>query len=81
MGKKWGDLMCSEIIRQMVQQHLLERRKISAYTANKDLRYFRATINYGLKKKFISNNPAEGLDFFPVEKKVKYVPTTRTSIR
>ena len=60
----------------MVQRHLLERRKISAYTANKDLRYFRATINYGLKKKYISSNPAEGLDFFPVEKKVQYVPPT-----
>lgn len=66
--------MCSEINPQMVQQHLLERRKISAYTANKDLRYFRATINYGLKRKFITNNPVDGLDFFPVEKKAKYVP-------
>lgn len=74
--KKWGDLMCSEITPAMVQNHLLERRGISAYTANKDLRYFRATINHGLKKKYISNNPVEGLDFFPVEKKVKYVPPT-----
>ncbi len=71
---KWGDLYCSEITAQMVYQHLLERKRISAYTANKDLRYFRATINYGLEKKLISNNPAEGLDFFPVDKKVKYVP-------
>jgi integrase len=38
------------------------------------LRYFRVTFNFGLKKKYISNNPTEGLDFFPVEKKVKYVP-------
>ena len=67
--------MFSEISPAMVQQHLLERRKISAYTANKDLRYFRATINFGLKKKYISNNPAEGFEFFPVEKKVKYVPS------
>ena len=73
--KKWGDLMCGEISPAMVQDHLIERRKISAYTANKDLRYLRATINYGLKKKYISNNPAEGFDFFPVEKKVKYVPS------
>lgn len=72
--KKWGDLMCSEITPAMVQEHLLERRKISAYTANKDLRYFRATINYGVRKRFISNNPADGFNFFPVEKKVKYVP-------
>jgi len=73
--KKWGEKMCGEITPTMVQQHLFERWKISADTANKDLRYFRATINHGLKKKYISSNPAEGLDFFPVEKKVKYVPS------
>ncbi len=72
--KKWGELMCSEITPKMVERHLEERLIISAYTANKDLRYLRATINYGLKKNYISNNPAEGFDFFPVEKKVKYVP-------
>ena len=44
---KWGELMVSEITTEMVQKHLFERRKISAYTANKDLRYFRATINFG----------------------------------
>ena len=71
---EWGGMMCSEITIRMVQQYLLERRKISAYTANKDLRYFRAAINYGLKKKYISKNPAEGIDFFPVEKRIKYVP-------
>ena len=59
----------------MVQKHLLQRRKISAYTANKDLRYLRATFNYGVRKKLITNNPAGGLDFFPVEKKIKYVPS------
>jgi len=72
--KKWGELMCSELTSQMVKQHLNERRKISAYTANKDLRYFRAAINYGLEEKFITNNPSEGLDFFPVDKKAKYIP-------
>ncbi len=72
--KKWGDLMCSEITPAMVQQFLLERRKISAYTANKDLRNFRDTINFGIKKKFISNDPTEGIEFFPVEKKIKYIP-------
>jgi len=72
--KKWGELMCSEITPKMVERHLEERFTISAYTANKDLRYFRATINYGLRKNFIANNPAEGLDFYPVEKNIKYVP-------
>jgi len=73
-SKKWGDLLCSEISQPMIQKHLLQRRRISAFTANKDLRYLRATFNYGTRKKLISNNPTEGFDFFPVEKKVKYVP-------
>jgi integrase len=50
-----------------------ERQKISALPANKDLRYLRATFNYGIKKKFISNDPTEKMSFFPVDKKVKYV--------
>jgi integrase len=72
--KKWGRLSCGELKSTMLQKHLLERREISAYTANKDLRYLRATFNFGLRKKFIERNPAEGLEFFPVEKKIKYVP-------
>jgi len=74
-SKKWGDLMCGDILPAMVQQHLLQRRKISAYSANKDLRYLRATFNYGIRKKLIVTNPTEGLDFFPIEKKIKYVPS------
>jgi integrase len=69
--------MCRDISLSAVQQHLLERRKISALTANKDLRYLRATFNYGIRKKLIAANPTEGLDFFPVEKKVKFVPTNK----
>ena len=72
---KWGHLNCVDITPAMVQDHLFERREISAYTANKDLRYFRSTMNFGVKKKYILNNPAEGIEFFPVEKKVKYVPS------
>ncbi len=73
--KRWGSLRCSDLSLPMIQKHLLERRAISAYTANKDLRYLRATFNYGIKKHFIENDPTEGLDFFPVEKKEKYVPS------
>ena len=71
---KWNGLMCDGISTAMVQQHLLQRRKISAYTANKDLRYLRATFSFGIRKKFITHDPTEGLDFFPVNKTVKYVP-------
>ena len=33
--------------------------------------------NYGIRKKLITENPTEGLDFFPVENKVKYVPSNK----
>jgi integrase len=74
-ANKWGNFMCGELSSVVIQQHLLQRRKISAFTANKDLRYLRAAFNYGIRKKLITDNPTEGLDFFPVEKKIKYVPT------
>jgi integrase len=73
----WGELNCGEIAGNMVEEHILERSKISAYTANKDLRYLRATFNYGLAKKLIASNPTEGIGFLPVEKKLKAIPSTR----
>jgi integrase len=75
-AEKWKDYMCGEITPEHIEQHLLQRRKISANVANKDLRNLRAAFNHGIRKKFISINPTEGLDFFPVEKKIKYVPPT-----
>lgn len=73
-AKNWGELMVSGITQRMVQEHLLARRKVSAYTANKDLRYLRAAFNFGVKKKFTENNPTDGVEFFPVNKPKKYVP-------
>ena len=40
-----------------------------------DLRYLRAAFNYGLKRKLILHNPTEGIEFLPVRKKVKSVPS------
>jgi integrase len=73
--RKWGALNCTDISEEMVQKHVLERSRISAYTANKDLRYLRATFNFGLKKRLLNMNPTEGVDFLPVEKKVRQVPS------
>ena len=73
--KKWGKLNCSEITQGMVQTFILGiRRKISAYTANKNIRDLHATFNFGKKKRFISDNPVDGIESLPEEKKVKYVP-------
>ena len=74
--KLWGQLPGIDITTAMVQKHLIQRRKVSAYTANQDLKYLGATFNFGIEQKLISNNSTEGIKFFPVEKKVKHVPTT-----
>ncbi|WP_211221621.1 tyrosine-type recombinase/integrase [Desulfocurvibacter africanus] len=47
---------------------------MSAFTANKDIRYLRSTFNLGKKKRWILENPVDGIDFLPVEKRLKYVP-------
>lgn len=75
-AKPWGNLLCSEITTPMVQKHLFERRTVSSYTANQDLKYLRATFNFGIGQKLIAADPTKGIKFFPVEKKVKHVPTS-----
>jgi site-specific recombinase XerC len=52
----------------------LERRKISAKAENREICYLRATLNFLRRKKLINSNPAEGIEFFPEEKSIKYVP-------
>jgi integrase len=48
---------------------------ISAHVANKELQYLRALFNYGVKRKLISCNPTDNIEFFPIEKRKKYVPS------
>ncbi|ABW68709.1 tyrosine-type recombinase/integrase [Desulfosudis oleivorans] len=70
----WGHLPCGELTGDMIQKHLYQRHKVSAYTANQDLRYLRAVFNFGVGQKMIYTDPTAGIRFFPVEKKIKYVP-------
>ena len=72
--KQWKGLNCGEISTDMVESYLCKRKKVSAYTANHDLRHLRALFNFGIKKSWIAVNTTKGISFFPVEKKAKYVP-------
>jgi integrase len=72
--KRWGQLRCSQISREMVEQFALERKMVSAYTANKEMTYLKATFNFGLKKGLVTHNPVSGITKFPEEKRLKYVP-------
>ncbi len=73
--KEWPHLKCGEITLRMVQAYLIKRSKVSAFTANKELRYLRALFNFGIKQGLVKANPTQGLEFMPVEKKVKYLPS------
>jgi integrase len=73
--KIWGNLVCGEVTQEMIEQHILKRKKVSGYTANKELRYLRSCFNFGLKGGLVALNPTEGLSFIPVEKKVRYIPS------
>ncbi|MFH1154196.1 MAG: tyrosine-type recombinase/integrase [Pseudomonadota bacterium] len=73
----WKNKKCDEITVDMVQSFLLKRKKdVSAITANKELRLLRSLFNFGIRapRKWISENPTMGIEFFPVDKKEKYVP-------
>jgi hypothetical protein len=58
----------------MIERFIIKRSGASNLTANKDLQYFRALFNYGIKIKLISSNPTEGIEFLPIEKRIKYPP-------
>jgi integrase len=73
--QRWPHLTCSQATQDLIEHFVLERRKVSAFTANKEIRYLRAVFNFGLRRKLIKENPAAGVDFFPTEKRRRYVPT------
>jgi integrase len=82
--KQWGRLKCSEIMPAMIQRFLLKRlANTSGYTANKDLRMLRALFNFAMHptREWLDHNPTRGIEFFPVEKKIKYVPPKEDVLR
>jgi integrase len=72
--RKWGKLSRNDLTTELIERYILERRKISAKAANREIRYLRATFTFLRRKKLIDSNPADGIDFFPEEKSIKYVP-------
>lgn len=73
--KRWKDLSCSQITRQVVENFILARGRVSAQTANKEIRALRATFNWGKKRQLVVQNPLDGLSFLPTTHKIPYVPT------
>ena len=63
--KQWGHLRCGEITLDMIERYLLDQSVRSNDTTNKRLRYLRATFNFGKKKRWITQNPTDGISFLP----------------
>ncbi|RJR44001.1 MAG: site-specific integrase [Desulfobacteraceae bacterium] len=69
--KRWGKMLCGDVTQDMIEKFVIWRSSISPDTANKEVRYIRATFNYGLKKGYVKSNPCKGIEFLPVVKKPK----------
>ncbi len=83
-AKQWKDLTITQVAPELISTYLIKiRQKISAYTANKELRALRALWNFGIKppNRWFLENPTDGIEFFPIEKKAKYVPPKEDVIR
>jgi integrase len=78
---EWEKLNYSEISMDMVESYLFKREKVSACTANSDLRCLRALFNFGMNRKWIFTNPTNGIAFFPEEKQEQYVPPTEDAFK
>jgi integrase len=80
----WGKKKCDELTMDMIQAFLLKRKRgVSAITANKELRLLRGLFNFGMKapRNWIEKNPTLGIEFFPIEKREKYVPPKEDVIK
>jgi len=73
----WGQVKASDITPETIERYILERSQVSPHTANKELRSLRSLFNFGKKKKLLLENPTDDLDFLPVEKKLKHVPSPK----
>jgi len=72
--KEWKDRSSGEISTDEIQSFVLKRSKVSAFTANNELRCLRALFNFGIKRGWITINPTRNISFLPVEKRIKYIP-------
>jgi len=73
--KRWGSMACKDITPSMIEKFILQRNKVSPFTANNEIRYLRATFNFGKKRTLIDSNPTDGVEFLPTEKRVKHIPS------
>jgi integrase len=79
--KEIGDIQLDTIKRPMIHQFLINESKRlkkdgkDNYEVNAELRYIRALFNYAINDlEVLDINPTKNIGFYPIEKKLKYVP-------
>ncbi len=72
--REWPGLTCRQITPDMVQQYIAQRGSAAPSAANKELRCLRALFNFGVKLGLVQTNPTQGLEFIPVERRLRYIP-------
>ncbi|MFA6011957.1 MAG: site-specific integrase [Desulfobacteraceae bacterium] len=80
--KDVGDIQLDAIKRPMIHQFLINESKRlkkagkGNYEVNAELRYIRALFNYAINDlEVLDINPAKKIGFYPIDKKLKYVPS------
>lgn len=66
-----------DISRRDVEDYLTPVAEQSHFVANKELRFIKALFNHGIEREMTSNNPADKIKYFPIEKKKKYIPPAK----
>jgi integrase len=68
----WGNKKV--VSRKDVEDYLSSVASKSHFVANKGLRFIKALFNHGIERDLLSDNPAQKIKYFPVDKKKKYIP-------
>lgn len=63
-----------KIIRKDVEDYLSAVANKSHFVANKELRLIKALFNHGVERDMLSENPAEKIKYFSIDKRKKYIP-------
>lgn len=82
--KQWNGKTVDQVTSVMISKYVISLKKsISANTANKELGALRALYNHGINppNRWFFDNPTDGIEFFSIEKKAKYVPPVDDVIR
>lgn len=71
-----GNVILSDIRKPDIESLLVSESHKGFYTVNAMLRCFKALFNHAIENHDLNiKNPCKGMKFFPIEKRIKYIPS------